>query len=739
MPLDNVLPAFETGEEGIELDFDLEVNIAEEEPQSNVPPEAKNLAEDLDEEERTRIASKVWDDYQDDEQSRKRWMDMHSHAIDLYNLQDKPKSRPWEGSSEESIPIVTEACNQFQARTMTTFFRSQEIVRGLPVGAATREDFERANRVGKYINWQLLVKDKHYKKNKDRMVLSVALHGSAFTKTYYEPFEQRVVVENVRAADLCVPYGTGPRDLEDIERKTHIIDINVSETERYARAGYILEAALPFRKAEESGYDDAVEQKEGLDENLMSEGLTARILEQHCMLQLPTDEFAKPYIAWIDEESRKLLRIGTRYEEETDAQGNIHYKPIEYFTHYYLNINPDGFYGLGYGHSVGTLNTSINKMLRQGIDAGTLQNTNTGLVSKQLGIRKGEIETTIGKYTPVDANVDDIRKAIITLDHKGPSTALMGLMEMVIGRADRLAMVTEALTGQTDKVLQPTTIMALIEQGLQQFTAAQERLIRSWGEELQKVYKLNAKYLYEEEYFNVLDAGQNQHERMSISPDDFKVDYEIITIADPRVITEQHKQAKAEAEWNFTTQLMQIGYPMTPTNLYNAAKRRFESFDTKNIDELLPIPQDPKNKPQRVDDPIQENMMALHPGMRIAPVFPDQDHYGHVGKHMPLATDHEQWETMSKVDQDAFWEHIRVHQAFQYGQQAGASLEDPQAQQPEIDMDQVRALVGGLGDGSGQNGQGFSPTLDKASGNAVVSAGAAPQVQPGTGANSSGF
>ena len=70
---------------------------------------------------------------------------------------------------------------------------------------------------------QLMERDESYKADKDALLLSSPLHGSVFTKTYRDPLKNRNVVENVRAVDLVVPYGTGPRRLEDIERKTHII------------------------------------------------------------------------------------------------------------------------------------------------------------------------------------------------------------------------------------------------------------------------------------------------------------------------------------------------------------------------------------------------------------------------------------------------------------------------------------------------------------------------------------
>jgi hypothetical protein len=34
------------------------------------------------------------------------------------------------------------------------------------------------------------------------------------------------------------------------------------------------------------------------------------------------------------------------------------YEQVQYFTHYKFKENPDGFYGLGLGHSIGDLNSA---------------------------------------------------------------------------------------------------------------------------------------------------------------------------------------------------------------------------------------------------------------------------------------------------------------------------------------------------------------------------------------------
>src|SRR4029079_5922139 len=112
---------------------------------------------------------------------------------------DKPINQPWDGSSEESMPMVTEACNQFHARAFQALFPNRSIIKCIPTGAVRDRDMQRAERVGKHMAWKLLVKDKTYKRRKDSLLLGVAVHGSVFTQTYFDPIKQINCTDNIRA------------------------------------------------------------------------------------------------------------------------------------------------------------------------------------------------------------------------------------------------------------------------------------------------------------------------------------------------------------------------------------------------------------------------------------------------------------------------------------------------------------------------------------------------------------
>lgn len=601
-------------------------------------PSLKNLADDLTDKERAEIASRVLETYASDQQSRLGWLAMNSEWVKLYFLRDTPANPPWPGSSAEGIPILAEAANQFSARAYKAMFPSKTFIKAVPIGKPDAKAKERAERVSYHMSWQLTARDNSYVRNKSRMLHSLPLHGSFFTKTYYSPYKKGPVIENVRPVDLVVPYGIGQRDIEDIERKTHIIFLSLNKCRVMTEDGYFSGDSIPIGLGEvewnpvTKAHDDAHKIVHGTDFRDDPDAVCLK-LEQHLILDLDGDGIAEPYIATVDYQSRELNRLSIRYDTDELGQPTNNKEPIEYFTHYQFLDNPDGFYGLGFGHLLGPVNTAVNKILRQTIDAATLANVGnmSGFVSKMLAMPKDELVISLGEFTVINATADDIKNGIFQFQFPGPQPVLRDVIELLTNRADRLATVTEAVTGQTDKVQQPTALLALIEQSLQVFTSIYDRLILSLGDELRKVYDINRKFMDPEEYFSVQDddgtvIGKNA------SRDDYSPDLQIQPIADPQMSTERQKLAKAEAEWNFLSQNQLV--MSSPVHFLNASKRYLKAIGSESIDEVLPS-FDQGGEGMRVDDPAKEGMLLVF-GEAPPRVFPEQDHMAHIKMHQEL-------------------------------------------------------------------------------------------------------
>lgn len=550
----------------------------------NSHPELVNLASHLKESQLIEIADMCMTDYEADEESRRDWIEMNARWIRLYYQKDKPVNPPWPGSSSESIPILVEGCNQFHSRAYKAFFGRPGFVTAVPIGHVTQAEVDRAERVARYMSWQLEVKDRSYKRNKDRLLRALPLHGSFFTKVYRDPVKHRNVVENVRPLDLVVPYGHTAIDIEDAERKTQIIWKPKFVCDGLTKTGYFASECLSFGSDNKNAAEKALDEAQGIKEPDNQRHFPCKILEQHRYLDLNEDGIHEPYIVWLDAKSRQVLRITIRYNVDAFGESVANKDPIEFFTHFSYIENPDGFYGLGQGHLTGDTNVSVNKMLRQAIDAATLQNIRTVLATKNVGIPKGRQEIEYGKIMVVDGMMDDIRKGIFELEFPGPSPGLINLMQALITRADRLNMVTESLTGQTDKVYQPTTMMAQIEQGLTLFSSVQVRVHESIISELKKLYRLNGIYASDVEYFAINDAyGIKQG---LVARDDFSEDLQITPAVDLSSGTEGGKIQKAMSVYQ-----LGLENPLimgSPAHMREITKRVLHAIGEYDIDSILP-------------------------------------------------------------------------------------------------------------------------------------------------------
>jgi hypothetical protein len=593
--------------------------------QSALPLEETNIAEDLDEEELQEIASKVIENYDNDLESRSEWENKHAEWLKLYYQSDKAENPPWDGASDDAIPVLTEAVNQFQSRSYKAFFPNRNFVAAIPIGQSNPDARERAERIAEHINFQLGILDRTYKRNKNQMFMAVALHGSDFTKTYFDHLKRRTVIERVRASDLIVPYHVGPKSLEELERKTHRKFSSVNDTKILKKLGYFLNEAVEYTGEDDGVIQDTVDQEQGVSGNELPENTgDALILEQHCILDLDDDGIAEPYIVWVCKQSKKVLRIQVRYEVDDTGAPLKDKEPIEYFTHYQFIPNPDGFYGFGFGHLLAKINYALNKLIRMFIDAGELSTTGnlTYLISEALGIEGDDFDLVLGQGVKIPRSVDDIRKHFMKLDFEGPNPAIQAAISYLQEISQRVSASSDILAGQPDKVYQPTALLSMLEQGLQLYSSVQEFLGVSMEDELQKVYRLNAKYLQNEEYFV---AGDKQ---ITVSREDYTDDFRIVPIFDPKYSTRSQKLAKAQATYEFV-----MSNPMTAQNqssIYIASKMYLEALDAENIDEMLPEPQVPETV--RIDDQNLENSYFIMPPEKrpLFDVFPDQDHIRHI-------------------------------------------------------------------------------------------------------------
>ena len=560
--------------------------------------ESTNLATELDDDTLTRIGEQVVKDYDTDEQSRSEWMKNVENWIKLATQVAEKKSFPWEGSANVKYPLVTTAAMQFSARAYPALVQGLDVVKVRVVGEDPQgEKAARATRVSKHMSYQLLEQMDDWEEDMDKITMIVPIVGCAFKKTWYDPSVKRNRSELVHAKDLVVNYYA--KSLETASRKTHILYKSPNEVKEKQLKGIYLDIELSQPSPQNSHINTELDKIQGISPPGDDESAPHVLLEQHRFWDLDGDGYQEPYIVTVDEESRKVLRIVSGFEQDSvEMQGDkiVKITPTEYFTMFPFIPNPDGgFYPLGFGALLGPLNETVNTLINQLLDSGSISILQGGFLAKGLRLKPGKMQFEPGEWKIVNAPGQDLKNSIVPLPTKEPSTVLFQLLETVVQSGKELASVAEIFTGKMPGQNTPaTTTMATIEQGMKVFTAIYKRLFRSLKKEYKKLYRLNSIYLDPKEEFTILDSGQPGQ----VSQDDYKGDpTDIAPNADPTAVSEIQKLTKAQG----LLELIQFG----TINPLEATKRVLEAQQQENPQALLNTQPPPDPKAQELQMKMQ--------------------------------------------------------------------------------------------------------------------------------------
>jgi len=656
--------------ESVEISADgLEIML---EPERDTPEDHDaNLAEYIDDRDLASIASDLLEDFENDQSSRKEWVDTYVDGLKLLGMKYEDRTEPWPGACGVFYPLLSEAAVRFQAESIMETFPASGPVKTQIVGRLTKEKEESAQRVMEDMNWRLTEQMPEYRPEHEKMLWSLSLAGSAFKKVYYDPALGRQVSMFVPAEDIVVPYGAS--DLRSSPRITQIMRKTKNEVRKLQHAGLWRDVDL----GEPSTVLDDVEKRKAEEQ-----GLSAtmddryRILEMCVDLDLPGFEdsdkdgptgIALPYIVTIDKSTSEILAIRRNwYEEDPLKLKRMHY------THY-TYIPGFGFYGFGLIHLVGGFAKSGTSLIRQLVDAGTLSNLPGGLKSRGLRVKGDDTPIAPGEFRDVDVPSGSIRDNILPLPYKEPSQVLYSLLGTIVEEGRRFAATADMQISDLSANTPVGTTLAVLERTLKVMSAVQARLHYSMRQEFKLLAAIIRDYLPTDYNYDVdspLGRAAKQADYDTV---------EVIPVSDPNATTLAQRVTQYQAVLQLAAQSPQI-YDMPELH-----KRMLGVLGIKDIDKLIPVTkeQDPK-------DPVSENMDILI--MKPVKAFIYQDHEAHITVHMaalndPLLRQQMQQNPMAGQMMAAAQAHINEHLAFLYRrkieEQLGAPLPAPNTVLPE--------------------------------------------------------
>ena len=567
--------------------------------QEAVPPQqmlamlmaSPNIVPSLDEETLSTIGRCILDDYEIDKASRYTWLKRNAEAMKLAMMVAEEKSYPFDGASNVKWPLITIGALQFNARAYPAIVQGDQVVKCKTRGRDPQGmKAARARRVSEHMSDQLLNDMPEWEEDTDRITVQIAIEGCRFRKVFYDTATRRNVTRNLSGERLVVNMGA--RSLTDAPRITEKLPLYPCEIEERIRDGRYIEFDYKAQRTADDDKETTSSTNDDEDAGYDDKDGPQLFLEQHRLYDLDGDGYPEPYICTLHYGSSQVVRIVANFDEKTvrfTEDGRVaSIRRRDYYVKYPFMPNPEGgFYDVGLGWLLSSTNEAINTSLNQMFDAGHMANMQGGLIASVMGMKERRMEFTRGEWKIVNTNGMPLNQAVYPIKYDPPSEVLFKLLGLLIESGEQVASIKDVLSGEVKQNMQPTTVLALIEQGLQVFTAIYKRLHRSLKAELQMLARLNAENVTPEDYAKFFDEEVDPKADYDLS------DLDILPISDPQAVTKMQKIAKSEA-------LAQIAAGNPMINQGEVTARRLEAIEIEDIEKLIQPP-----------DPTQEAFMKV--------------------------------------------------------------------------------------------------------------------------------
>ena len=577
-----------------------------------------NIADLLTDEECSTIGMQVHKDFEADLLSRSVWEKRMESSMKLALQVTEPKNFPWPNASNIKFPLITIAALQYHARAYPVLINGDTPVKCRVIGDDPDDQKSlRASRIEAHMSYQVMEQDEDWESEMDKALITQPIIGCAFKKTFYDPIKKINTSENILAKDLIVNYWT--KSLETCPRITHVL--YYTKNDIYERVVRGLWRDVSEDKPQATGSMSSNTLKEAKDK---AQGMAApetndhstpyEILEHHCYWDFDGDGYAEPYIIYMRRDTKKIARIVARYFEASIERGKdeknkkslgkiLSIKPEHCFTKYPFIPSPDGgFYDLGFGALLGPLNESINTLINQLTDAGTMSVTAGGFLSRGIKLRGGNYTFTPLEWKHVDTTGDDLRKGIMPLPVREPSQVLFTLLSLLINYGERTGGAVDILVGEGPGQNTPAeTTRTMAEEGKKVFNGIFKRTYRSLKQEFRKWYRLNQLHVVKDHAFVSEANGEG-----NILVKDYQgPSSDVRPSADPSITSDalRLQQAVAMREAALSTKGLY--------DRYQVEVRFLKALKVQDVDIIIPDPKGPKAVQAPIDPKVQVEQLKV--------------------------------------------------------------------------------------------------------------------------------
>ena len=596
-----------------------------------------NLTEMLPEEKLTEISRLVLDEFELDEMSREDWLESAEKGLELAALVTKEKHYPFEGAANIRYPLIASGAMQFNARALPALVPAGDIVK-MPVQGKDDQGKKaaRSDRVSSYMSHYLRKKISGWDEDTDKLLIQLPIVGQMFRKVWWDPARQAVRTRLLGPDIVVVNQAT--KNISEAPRISEKLFLYPNEILERQRTGLFKDLDLSSYQGERDDDSNIEVSADATEDSLAPQ----EFIEQHRWLDLDDDGYMEPYVVTVHRVSRQVVRVvanftandvkfldGTtladalvdrerRSDEALDIAGfQIALPEPErevasikrrgcYISYRFLPPFDGSFYGVGLGYLLCTHSQAIDGIINMLIDTGHMASTTGGFFGRGLNTKKSELWFRPGEWKAINVPGDDIRKAIIPLPKSEPSPTLFNMLSLLIDAGKEVSSVNDAMTGDTPSQVQPTVMMAKIEQGMAVFAASFKRIYQSMTAEFSLFASLMSLYPDEESYARYHELDQRPQmaiqgqlaaavaaqggqmpapaEQITMAADFDFDDMDIEPSSDPRSVTKPQQMAQAQL-------LMEMA-DAGKIPQEKATRRVLEAAGVPDIDSLLPTDQE---------------------------------------------------------------------------------------------------------------------------------------------------
>jgi hypothetical protein len=220
-----------------------------------------------------------------------------------------------------------------------------------------------------------------------------------------------------------------------------------------------------------------------------------------------------------------------------------------------------------------------------------------------------------GEFRDVDVPGGNIKDQFMQLPFKGPDQTLLQLMGVVVQAGQRFASIADMQVGDGNQQAAVGTTVALLERGSRVMSAIHKRIYVAMKNEFKLLANVFKTYLPPVYPYDVPGASR----QVKVTDFDDKID--ILPVADPNIFSQTQRISLAQSQLQLAQSNPQLH------NLYQAYRSMYDALGVKDINAILPPPQQPTPM-----DPSLEHITAM--SSKPFQAFGGQDHKAHIDAHL---------------------------------------------------------------------------------------------------------